>query len=446
MNVTSSNFISLGEKAVSAAEIISAALESANPFVAVKKAVQSLNSEVDFYSFDKVGLVSIGKAAVPMAGAALSALPGRISHSLIVTKSLLGKDDYDFSRSKILQGSHPVPDEKSIQAGREVLEFAKSFNKEDAILFLISGGASALVTNPVNGITLDDLQKITALLLSSGASINEINAVRKHLDTVKGGGLALAAAPAAFYSLILSDVPGNVLDVVASGPTVADTSTYGDALATLSKYDLKTRVPESILAILTDGASGILPETPKPGNPIFFKNRSLVIGSVEQAMQAAGDTARKIGYKVELLTPLLTGEASMQGKRLAGFLKQHVQNHKSGDPACCWVTGGETTVTLTGTGIGGRNQELALAAAIELEGVEGVSLITFATDGEDGQSPAAGAVVTGATCRLARSKGLDPVDFLSRHDSYSFFNAIDASITTGSTGTNVNDLAVLFLD
>jgi hydroxypyruvate reductase len=284
------------------------------------------------------------------------------------------------------------------------------------------------------------------LLLDCGANINEINAVRKHLDDCKGGKLAKSTSPAACISLILSDVPGNGLDVIASGPTVADPTTFADALAVLKKYDLLDDVPETVVSFFTDGINGIVLDTPKPGNAIFNGNRAEIITNLEKAMHAAKNRAIELGYSAEFYSPFLTGEANENGIHMAEFLCKQASLRQTDNAPHCWIAGGETTVTMKGRGFGGRNQELALAAVSGLAGVPGAALVTFATDGEDGQSPAAGAVVTGATLQQARGKGMDPADFLMRNDSYTFFAGLNAAIITGSTGTNVNDLVLLLLD
>jgi glycerate 2-kinase len=446
MNVTSDLFPNLTHQAPIASAIIEAALKSADPQIAVENYLLTLQKEIDFPSFQNVGLVSIGKAAVPMARAAILSMAGRIKSGVVVSKTLPEKIDIPLPGIRILKGNHPVPGADSIQAGKEVIRYVEGFGEKDAIIFLISGGASALVTQPADPIKLDDLIKVTTLLLECGASIEEINAIRKHLDTVKGGRLAVSASPAVCITLALSDVPGNRLDVIASGPTVTDTSTYTDALSVIEKYRLPENVPEAVLTYLSNGARGLIAETPKPGNPVFNGNKAYIIGSVEQAMQAAKISACEKGYETEIFTPLITGEAREQGIRLGGFLREQALHRKPGDPHRCWVAGGETTVTLTGNGSGGRNQELALAAVNELAGITEAALITFATDGEDGRSPAAGAVVTGDTRQMALNLRMDPAEYMANHDSFTFFKALKGAIITGSTGTNVNDLVLLMLD
>ncbi len=446
MNVTSNLFPNLKNRAPSMAAILEAALVSADPQSVVIKALRTLQNEIDFSSYKRVGLVAMGKAAVPMAQAALKSL-GRFVQSGIVVSKVMPEDGHALLPGlKLIKGNHPVPGDDSVIAGEDIIQYVEGFDDRDIVLFLISGGASALVTHPVYAIELNELMTVTSLLLGCGASIDEINAVRKHLDDIKGGGLAVYTAPAACVSLVLSDVPGDRLDVIASGPTVPDSTTFSDALAVLEKYQLSEKVPEAVLSFLVDGARGIVLENPKPGTPIFSGNRAIIIGSIGMAMQAAKAAAEQSGYVTEIMTPLVTGEASTQGARLAGFLRQQALLRKPGDLPRCWIAGGETTVTLTGNGSGGRNQELALAAVNELDGIDGAMLVTFATDGEDGQSPAAGAIVTGTTRKMAREKGLDPSIYLANHNSFPFFKAMDTALITGSTGTNVNDLVVMLLD
>jgi glycerate 2-kinase len=446
MNVTSDRFSDLRKFTSAGAEILEAALASADPQKAVEKTLSSLKKQIDFSGYQKVGLVSIGKAALPMAESVVRSLDTTIKSGIVVSKVVPANANPLLPMMKILRGNHPIPGVESILAAKELIRYIGEFGEQNAILFLISGGASALVTLPAETINLEDIQKLTSLLIACGASIDEINTIRKHLDRVKGGQLAALSSPAVCISLVLSDVLGNRLDVIASGPTVPDPTTFHDALSILKKYDLVASVPEAILSYLKSGVSGIAPETPKANSPIFSRNREIVIGSLEQAMKAAHDRAAALGYKTELLSSLLTGESREAGTSLGAFLRMKARERTAGDPTCCWISGGETTVTLTGNGSGGRNQELALAAVRELDGVAGATLITFATDGEDGRSPAAGAVVTGQTCKKAREKGLDAEVFLANHDSYSYFSEIESAIITGSTGTNVNDLVVMLLD
>jgi hydroxypyruvate reductase len=358
----------------------------------------------------------------------------------------VGGKDQPFNNLVVFEASHPIPDEKGILATSRLIELISDSQPDDLIIFLVSGGGSALLVSPVRGISLGDIQELTSLLLSSGATIYDINALRKHLSKVKGGGLARFAAPAQVATLILSDVVGDPLDVIASGPTVPDSTTYEDAWEVLEKYDIVGITPSEITDHLKRGLSGELPETPKPGDPIFERVQNVVIGSNMLACQSAVRQATEEGFNSLILTTWLEGEASQAGGFLAAVLQQIASSgHPVPRPACI-VVGGETTVTIQGGGLGGRNQEIALSAVSELESLQDVALITLATDGGDGPTDAAGAVATGNTLQRARSMGLDPEDYLNRNDSYHFFDQLDDLIRTGPTLTNVNDIAILIAD
>jgi hydroxypyruvate reductase len=345
---------------------------------------------------------------------------------------------------RILEAGHPLPDERGVTGSQQIEDLLSGTQPDDLVICLISGGGSALLVSPSPGITLDDMQELTTSLLACGANINEINALRKHLDRVKGGGLAGMAAPAAIATLILSDVVGDPLDVIASGPTVPDPSTYGQAYQILEKYHLLDRVPRSITSRLEEGQRGELPETPKPGDPVFERVQNVIIGSNIQAAGAAVSQAQKEGLHTLLLTTWLQGEARQAGRFLAAVGRQiNADNQPVVRPACV-VAGGETTVTIKGNGFGGRNQEMALGAVSELAGLPDSALITLATDGGDGPTDAAGAVVTGETQYQAHQMGLSPDDFLVRNDAYNFFEPLGDLLKPGPTHTNVNDLAFLF--
>jgi hydroxypyruvate reductase len=331
-----------------------------------------------------------------------------------------------------------------VDSTRGLVEFLQDSQETDLLFCLISGGGSALMTLPVEGVTLEDLQTLTRLLLACGADIGEINTLRKHLDRIKGGGLARLAAPARIVTLILSDVIGSPLEVIASGPTVADSTTFANALSILAKYRIMERVPERILSVLRRGAAGEIAETLKPGDPLLTRVSDQIVASNPQAAEQALAQARQEGFHTLLLTTFLQGEAAQVGTVLASILRQiDASGHPLPRPACI-IAGGETTVTLHGKGLGGRNQELALGAAFLLSGLPQVVLVTLGTDGEDGPTNAAGASVTGETLRRARAFGLDPLDSLRENDSYHYFEALGDLVITGPTGTNVNDLAFLF--
>jgi hydroxypyruvate reductase len=302
-----------------------------------------------------------------------------------------------------------------------------------------------MLPQPVPEGSLADLQDLTAQLLRAGASIGELNAVRKHLDRMKGGGMARAAAPAPLLALILSDVVGDPLDVIASGPAVPDPTTFQDAWEMLQRYDLLEKAPESIRSYLAAGRGGQAPETPKPGDPLFERVENHIIGSNRLAALAARDEAERLGYRAMLLSTFIEGEARQVGRVAAGLAKGVILQGDAFPPPACLVFGGETTVTVRGSGSGGRNQELALAAALALEGLPGVGLMALATDGSDGPTDAAGAIVDGETIARARQLGLDPYAALENNDAYPFLRTTGSLMLTGPTGTNVNDLTVILV-
>jgi glycerate 2-kinase len=393
-------------------------------------------------SFRRALVVGAGKASAPMAAAVEEALGGRLPVEGSVTVR------YGHSAPtrevRIREASHPVPDAAGVEATRAIVEVLEDADKDDLVICVISGGGSALLTLPADDITLEDVQQTTDALLRSGASINEINVARKHLDTVKGGGLARLAAPARVITLVLSDVVGNPLDAIASGPTVPDTSTWAEAAAVLDRFELWDRVPASVAERLRAGLGGRLPETPKPGDPLFERTHTVVVGSNLVACQAAAAAAAHMGLHSLVLTTFVEGEAREVGRVLAGVLREvDASAHPLARP-CCIVAGGETTVTIRGQGLGGRNQELCLSAAYGLRGLNDVLFASIGTDGNDGPTDAAGAFVDGTTLDRAAALGLEPARYLANNDSYTFFDRLGDLIRTGPTNTNVNDLYLLF--
>ncbi len=448
--IFSTDILSTGRAAL-VEKIIRAALGAVDPQAAVRK-VLVLNGEelqigsqqLDLRSFKRVRLLGTGKACQAMARGVVEVMGDRVRDGLIITKHIEDQNAGLPFSVRVMKGNHPVPGSDSLAAAQELAVFLEGTQPDDLVICLISGGGSALITLPQDPISLDDLQGLTHLLLASGASINEMNALRKHLDRVKGGGLARMANGAYITTLILSDVIGSPLDVIASGPTTADPSTFEQALGVLDKYGLLERAPHQIVHILQQGASGNLPETVKPGDPILSRVNNFIVASNHQAAEAAISQAHQEGFHTLLLTTYLQGEAAQAGAVLANILQQiNATGQPLARPACL-IAGGETTVTLRGTGLGGRNQEMALGASFLLDGIPDLALVTVATDGEDGPTDAAGALVTGETLTRARSRGLDARAFLRNNNSYHFFEKIGALVRTGPTGTNVNDLALLF--
>jgi hydroxypyruvate reductase len=439
------------ERAAQVRRVFSAALQAADPRQAVREAMQANGGvlavgghRLGLDGYRRVRLVGAGKAAQAMARGALDVLGERAADGILIAKHLQDEEQPLPGRIRVRKGGHPLPTPEGVSAARELAGFLASGGKDDLVICLISGGGSALLTLPAEGVSLADLQSLTRLLLACGADIGEINTLRKHLDQVKGGGLARLAAPARLVTLVLSDVIGSPLDVIASGPTVADPSTYADALAILRKYRLEEQAPPKIVSILRRGADGGLPETIKPGDPLLAGAVHQVVASNPQAAEAGLAQAQREGFHPLLLTTYLQGEASQAGVFLAGLLRQIAATGQPLPRPACLVVGGETTVTLRGHGLGGRNQELALGAASLLDGLPDVALASLGTDGEDGPTDAAGALVTGETRQRALAQGLDPLEFLRNNDSFRFFQALGDLVRTGPTGTNVNDLAFLF--
>ena len=430
--------------------IVAAAIAAVDPYQAVLRAVQRDGDylRIGEQSFDlrairRLKAVGMGKAGRAMLQALNDALGDRLAGGMVIAKHAAPPYE-EIGRARLLAGGHPAPDANSIEAGRQLLAELEGGTADDLTICLISGGGSALAAAPAEGIALADLQALTNHLLACGATVNEINCLRKHLDRVKGGGVARQAAPARLVSLILSDVIGSPLDVIASGPSVPDPSTYADAWQIIQKYHLEASLPPAIGRRLQRGLAGDLPETLKPGDPIFARTTNLVVGSNDQAAQAALARARQFGYHTLLLSTYLQGEARSAGQFLAAIARQIAASGEPLPRPACLVAGGETTVTLHGSGKGGRNQELALGAAAELAGLPETVLLSFGTDGEDGPTDAAGAAVTGETLGRAASLGLKPALFLQNNDAYHFFASLGDLLRPGPTGTNVNDLTFLF--
>ncbi len=432
--------------------VLQVALEAVNPYSAVQRALSlqgnllSINHyHVDLSSIRHIYAIAFGKAASPMLQACADILGSHLSQALLITKSGHVQQANAIPQLDVYEAAHPIPDERSMNAAYAVRRLLDQTQPNDLVLFLISGGGSALLTCPTEGITLTDLQLLTDQLLKCGASIHQLNTLRKHLDEVKGGGLAAWAYPAHSVSLILSDVVGNPLDVIASGPTVADPTTFQDALNILSQFDLTDKIPPNILQHLRYGALEIIPETLKPNDPRLSAVHNFIIASNEHAARAACSQAQKEGFNSLLLTTYVQGEARYVGSFLAAIARQiNFSDEPQSKPACI-VIGGETTVTVRGDGLGGRNQELALGAVKELAGLKNTLLLTLATDGGDGPTEAAGAVISGDTLTRAKALSLNCEDFLQRNDSYHFFASLEDLIITGPTFTNVNDLAFLFV-
>ena len=426
--------------------IFKAGLRAADPGAAV---AARLKLE-DFSQYRNVYVVGAGKAGVSMARAAERVLGRRITRGLLNVKyGHTGR----LRRIELNECGHPVPDQNGVEGARRIAEIAAGAGAEDLVLCLISGGASALLPLPADPVTLDEKQETTKLLLACGAVIHEINAVRKHISRIKGGQLARLASPAAVLSLLLSDVIGDDLDVIGSGPTAPDASTFARAQAILEKYRIWDRVPSSVRERIDRGVHcgihrgihrgihGDIPETPKPDDPVFAQVRNVVVGSNRLAVSRAAAAARQLGFRTLVLSTFVEGETRDIGRMHAAIAKEIVASGRPLKPPACVITGGETTVTLRGDGLGGRNQEFVLAAAIDIAGLPNVVILSAGTDGSDGPTDAAGAIADGRT--LLRNPCA--AEFLARNDSYHYFEGLSDLIVTGPTHTNVMDVRVVLV-
>ncbi len=410
-----------------ALSIFKAGLAAAAPVDAV---VRNLRRH-EFSRYANIYVVGAGKAGASMAQAAERVLGRRITAGLINVK-----DGHvaKLRRIELQQCGHPVPDERGVAGAARIAEIAASAGPGDLVLCLISGGASALLPLPAAPVTLPEKQEMTRLLLACGADIHELNAVRKHVSRIKGGQLARLAAPARVEALLLSDVIGDDLDTIGSGPTAPDASTFATVAGILEKYALGGRVPESIRDRIAAGVRGEIAETPKAGDPVFALVRNSIVGSNRLALAAAARRARALGYRTTVLSSSIEGET----REIA---RMHAAIARDSRPGTCIVTGGETTVTIKGPGLGGRNQEFVLAAAIDIAGHPEIVILSAGTDGSDGPTDAAGAIADGDTLR----RNPEAARYLAANDSYHYFESLGDLIVTGPTNTNVMDIHVILV-
>jgi len=423
---------------------VRAALDAADPRKLVDKAISLEGGTLtaggrryDLDAYRKVVVLGGGKASGLMAEEMEHILGEGIDEGVVIvpdTQKSLPK----LTRVRFEKSSHPLPTEEGVHAVERMLEVAGRVGSGDLVVFLFSGGGSSLMPFPAAGVTLKDLRDTTGLLLKSGADIVEMNCVRKHLSQISGGRLAERVRGADVLSLMISDVVGDDLGSVASGPTVPDQTTFAMAKGVMERHGVWEAVPPSVRRTIQAGISGALAETPKPGSPSFAKVRNILVGSNKIACAAAKASLEGAGYRVRFFLESVTGEARDVGRRLANFAQPG-----TGDGTWALIAGGETTVTVKGQGKGGRNQELALSAAMALRDTSRTTMLSFATDGIDGMTDAAGAIADSTTCERAKSKGLDPAQFLGANDSHTFFEALGDLVVTGPTGTNVNDVTLL---
>ncbi|MSV28903.1 MAG: glycerate kinase [Bryobacterales bacterium] len=430
--------------------IFAAAVKAADPVEAVLRHLRVEGGELiagtarfPLSRFRRIRVIGAGKAGATMAQAVERVLNGRVEGGLVNVKY---GHLAPVAKVELNECAHPVPDEAGVEGAKRIAAIARDADEGDLLLCVISGGGSALLPLPAAPVTLEEKQRVTGLLLECGATIHEINAVRKHISDVKGGQLARLAFPATVISLMLSDVIGDDLDVIGSGPTAPDASTWQTARDVLNKFGIWERVPESVRARIESGMGGGIADTPKAGDVSLARTENLVVGSNLLAVEAAAAKARELGYQAVILSTFIEGETRDVARMHAAIAKQTVRFGQPVAPPVCLISGGETTVTLgEGHGLGGRNQEFALAAALDIAGLENVVILSGGTDGTDGPTDAAGALADGFTVKRAADRGCAAKDALAWHDAYPFFKTLDDLLKTGPTNTNVMDVRLVLV-
>jgi len=426
--------------------IFRAGIEAVDPGEAVARAVKRQGDTLlvagEPYllkDYERVFVIGAGKAGAPMALAMERILGDRLSGGTITVKY---GHTAPLRKVEVQEAGHPIPDEEGIKGAERISGIAGEAGERDLVFCVISGGGSALLVSPAEGIGLKEKQAATAELLACGASIEEMNAVRKHLSKVKGGQLARLCRPATVVTLILSDVVGDPLDVIASGPTVPDSSTFGDCLEIVGRYGLSGRLPKPVMRRLEQGASGTLPETPKQGERVFERVRNEIVGNSFSAVLAAGRRAESLGYTPLILSTRIEGETREVARVHAAIFREAVASGFPVARPACILSGGETTVTLKGKGKGGRNQEFSLAVALHIRGEDRIFFLSAGTDGTDGPTDAAGAFADGTSVDRGRALNMEAGRHLDENDSYPFFEALGDLLVTGPTNTNVMDLRI----
>jgi len=429
--------------------IFRAGLKAVDPVNAVKRYFNRENNKLtvgnrtyNLLNYDGIYIIGAGKASAAMAQPIEEIISARLKEGIVNVKY---GHSVPLKTVQVNEAGHPVPDDAGLKGTQKIIQLLQQTGEKDLVFFLISGGGSALLPCPAEGLSLEDKQHVTKLLLEIGATIHEINAIRKHISKVKGGQLARLAYPSTLISLILSDVIGDDMDIIASGPTVPDRSTYIDCLHILEKYSIQNKIPAAVLTHLEKGARGEIEETPKEKDPIFKQTQNIIIASNKQAVEAAKQKAAELGYHSLILSTFIEGETREIAKAHSAIAKEILSTgHPVTKPACI-ISGGETTVAIRGQGLGGRNQEFALAAAIEIDGLEDVIILSGGTDGTDGLTDAAGAIADGTTIQRAKASGLSAEHFLQENDSYHFFEPLGNLLKTGPTYTNVMDLRLVMV-
>jgi glycerate 2-kinase len=440
---------SLKQQRLDARIIFEASLAAADPILLVQRSLQLdgaiLQAGKRLYElarYSNLYVVGAGKAAAKMARAVEALLGERIAGGIVIVKH---GHSIPLKKLKIVEAGHPIPDPAGIKATEAIIRLLRRTQKTDLIICLVSGGASALLSCPVVGLSLQDKQRTTQALLNCGARIQEVNAIRKHISGIKGGRLAELAYPSTVLSLILSDVIDDSIDNIGSGPTAPDSSTFAECLSIIDRYGVEDMIPVAVTSFLKKGAAGKIVDTPKAGDPIFQKVQNLLIGNNQVALVAAKEKAEALGYNTLILSSAAEGETRKVAIDYVVIARDVLSSSSPVRPPACIISGGETTVTIRGAGLGGRNQEFALAAAVEIDGLNGIVVLSGGTDGTDGPTDAAGGIVDGTTVQRARDQGLNARSYLERNDSYPLLKAVGDLLITGPTLTNVMDLRLILI-
>ncbi|MGH7829864.1 MAG: glycerate kinase type-2 family protein [Candidatus Binatia bacterium] len=432
-----------------ARSIFEAGVKAADAAAAVRRHVRLRDGileadgrSYDLSAFDGIYIVGAGKVSARMAVPVEALLGDRLKGGVVNVKY---GHALPLQAVKVNEAGHPGPDEAGVRGAKEITALLRRAGEKDLIFCLLSGGGSALLPCPAEGLALRDKQATTEILLQCGATIKEMNVLRKHLSRVKGGRLAKIAHPATVISLILSDVVGDDLDSIASGPTVPDGSTFADCRDILRRYGIREKIPAAVRTFLEKGAGGGIEETPKAGDPIFLRTQNVIVGNNTLAIRAAREQGEQLGFRTLVLSSSIEGDTGEVARAHAAIAKEILRSGNPVERPACVISGGETTVVVRGQGKGGRNQEFALTAALGIDRTEGVVLLSGATDGTDGPTDAAGAMADGTTVSRARARGIEPQHYLATNDSYRFFESLGDLLITGPTYTNVMDLRLILV-
>jgi glycerate-2-kinase len=438
LTILNKDLLSKSKRREDVLEIFEEGLKASDPKKSVIDALKEMSREIK--AAERIFVIGFGKASASMAEGCEEELGDKVHDGAIIVPENV--ETRSLKRVRVFKGTHPIPSEVNVESTRELISIRQGLTGRDLVICLISGGGSSLLTSPAEGITLEEKKKTTDILLKSGAEIKEVNTVRKHISSVKGGQLVSFLKPAKIVSLILSDIVGDPVEHIASGPTSPDPSTFRDAYNVIVKYGLMGKLPRSVAERIERGLRGEVPETPKPGDVVFNNVRNIIVSNNMKSLTAMERRACKLGYNTLVLTSFSEGEAREVGRFLCAVIRQIATYDSPVKKPACLIVGGETTVTVKGRGKGGRNQELVLSAVLNCRGLKNFVFASIGSDGIDGYTDAAGAVADSFTLENAYNSRLNPEEFLEDNDSYNFFRQTGDLIFTGPTGTNVNDFTV----